>query len=44
ESMLAFVIARAFLEKFSGDSLDEIRKSYSVYQAYLKRVWKWEKI
>ena len=44
ESMLAFAIARAFLEKFSGDSLDEIRKSYTTYQAYLKRVWKWEKI
>ncbi len=43
ESMLAFAIARAFLEKFSGDSLAETNEYYQIYRAYLRRVWKWEK-
>jgi chorismate synthase len=31
ESMAAFVLAQAFLEKFGGDALSDIRKSYDAY-------------
>jgi chorismate synthase len=31
EAMLAFVIARAFLEKFGGDSMQEITRNYQAY-------------
>lgn len=31
ESMIAFEIARAFLEKFGGDSIDEIKRNYEGY-------------
>ncbi|MFW6029714.1 MAG: chorismate synthase, partial [Halanaerobiales bacterium] len=31
ESMLSFVIARALLDKFGGDSVDEIMSSYKAY-------------
>jgi chorismate synthase len=33
EAMLAFVIARAFLEKFGGDSMQEILRNYQGYAA-----------
>jgi len=36
EAMLAIVLAHAFLEKFGGDSLEEIRRNYDAYQASLK--------
>jgi chorismate synthase len=36
EAMMAIVLAEAFLEKFGGDSLDEIRRNYGTYQEYLK--------
>lgn len=36
EAMMAIVLAHAFLEKFGGDSLDEIRRNYGAYQEYLK--------
>ena len=36
EAMMAIVLAQAFLEKFAGDSLDEIRRNYGAYQEYLK--------
>jgi chorismate synthase len=31
EAVVAFVIADAFLEKFGGDSLKEIRRNYEGY-------------
>jgi chorismate synthase len=36
EAMMAIVLAEAFLEKFGGDSLDEIRRNYQAYRDYLK--------
>ena len=36
EAMMALVLANAFLEKFGGDSIDEIRRNYAAYQAELK--------
>jgi chorismate synthase len=36
EAMVAIVIADAFLEKFGGDSIDEIRRNYHAYQDALK--------
>lgn len=35
ESMLAYIIAKNFLEKFGGDDLDDIKISY---KSYLKRI------
>ena len=35
EAIVAYVIADAFLEKFGGDSLEEIRRNY---QGYLKQI------
>ena len=37
EAMLAFTLADAFLEKFGGDSLSEIRRNYDGYLASLNR-------
>jgi chorismate synthase len=31
ESMAAFILAQAFLEKFGGDAMSDIRKSYDAY-------------
>lgn len=36
EAMMAIVMARAFLEKFGSDSLDEMRRNYHAYLEYLK--------
>jgi len=36
EAMMAIVMARAFLEKFGGDSIDEMRRNYHAYLEYLK--------
>ena len=36
EAVVAIEIASAFLEKFGGDSLAEIRRNYDGYRAYLK--------
>ncbi len=36
EAMMAIVLAEAFLAKFGGDSVDEIRRNYGTYQEYLK--------
>jgi chorismate synthase len=36
EAMVAIVLAQAFLEKFGGDSLEEIRRNYHSYQDSLK--------
>jgi chorismate synthase len=35
--MMAIVLAEAFLEKFGGDSIEEIRRNYAAYQESLKR-------
>jgi chorismate synthase len=34
--MTALVVARAFLEKFGGDSLDEVKRNFESYQAQVK--------
>jgi chorismate synthase len=36
EAMLAIVLADAFLEKFGGDGVEEIRRNYTAYQESLK--------
>jgi chorismate synthase len=38
EAMMALVLVEAFLEKFAGDSVDEIRRNYQGYLDYLK-IW-----
>lgn len=38
EAMMAIVLADAFLEKFGGDSLEEVRRNYRAYQDSL-RTW-----
>ena len=37
EAMVAFVLARAFLEKFGGDSLAEVRRNFDAYRDQLRR-------
>jgi chorismate synthase len=37
EAMVALVLARAFLEKFGGDSLGETRRNFEGYQEQVKR-------
>ncbi len=37
ESVVAWEIANAFLEKFGGDSIEEIRANYSQYQSQVER-------
>jgi chorismate synthase len=44
EAMMAFGIARAFLEKFSGDHVEQVWNCYDSYSKYMKKVWQWEKI
>ena len=40
EAMVALVLADAFLEKFGGDSVEEIRRNFNGYLAYLtQREW-----
>jgi chorismate synthase len=36
ESMVALVLADAFLEKFGGDSVEELRSNFEGYLTYLK--------
>ena len=36
EAMMAIVLAQAFLDKFGGDSVGEIRRNYQGYLEYLK--------
>jgi chorismate synthase len=36
EAMMAIVLVEAFLEKFGGDSIEEIRRNYQSYLEYLK--------
>ncbi len=37
EAMLAIVLTDAFLEKFGGDFLEEIKERFEIYKEYLKR-------
>ena len=37
ESMVALVLARAFLEKFGGDSLGETRRNFEAYREQVRR-------
>lgn len=36
EAIVAFILAQAFLEKFGGDSLSEMRRNYDSYVQFLK--------
>jgi chorismate synthase len=38
EAVVAWVLADAFLEKFGGDSLGEIRRNYDGYLAQVRSV------
>ena len=37
EAMVALVLARAFLEKFGGDSLEETRHNFDAYQEQVRQ-------
>ncbi len=37
EAMMALVLADAFLEKFGGDSMEEVHRNYAAYKEYLVR-------
>ncbi len=37
EAVVAFEIANAFIDKFGGDSVDEIKRNYKGYLEYLRR-------
>jgi chorismate synthase len=37
EAVVAYEMACAFLEKFGGDTVDELRRNYSAYQDYVKK-------
>ncbi|HXJ93555.1 MAG TPA: chorismate synthase [Terriglobia bacterium] len=37
EAMVALILARAFLEKFGGDSVEETRRNFQGYQEQLRR-------
>jgi chorismate synthase len=37
EAMVALTLARAFLEKFGGDSLEETRRNYEAYMDQVRR-------
>ena len=36
EAVIAFEIANAMVEKFGGDSLDEMKRNFDGYQAYVR--------
>jgi chorismate synthase len=37
EAMVALTVADAFLEKFGGDSMKEIKRNYKSYRNYIQR-------
>ncbi len=37
EAVVAFEIANAFIDKFGGDCVDEIKRNYKGYLEYLRR-------
>ncbi|MGI6487882.1 MAG: chorismate synthase [Syntrophomonadaceae bacterium] len=41
EAVMAWMMAEAFLEKFSGDNLEQVKLNYTGYMQYLRKVWKW---
>lgn len=44
EAMLAYGLAAAFLDKFGGDFIEQVRDTYDHYRDYLRKEWKWRKI
>jgi chorismate synthase len=36
EAVVAFEMANAMIEKFGGDSLEEMKRNYDAYQAYVR--------
>ncbi|MDO8518991.1 MAG: chorismate synthase, partial [Deltaproteobacteria bacterium] len=36
ENVVAFTMAKAFLEKFGGDSMDELLRNYEGYMEYVR--------
>ncbi len=38
ENVVAFELARVFLEKFAGDTMDEVRAAYDSYLAFARRL------
>ncbi len=44
EAMLAYGLAQTVMEKFGGDHIEHIKESFTVYQEYLRKVWRWRKI
>jgi chorismate synthase len=38
ESMVAWVLAKHFCDKFGGDSMEEIQRNYSAYQRYVREL------
>jgi chorismate synthase len=36
EAVIAYEMANAMLEKFGGDSLDEMKRNFDAYQEYVK--------
>lgn len=38
EAVVAFEIAKTFIEKFGGDSIEEIKRNYESYQNYVKNI------
>jgi chorismate synthase len=38
ENAVAFEVARAFLDKFAGDSLGEVRRAYEGYVSAARRI------
>lgn len=44
EAMVAYVIAQAYVEKFGGDSLADLRKAVSAYEAALEERGLWRRL
>ncbi len=40
EAMVALILADAFLEKFGGDSIEDVRQSYSAFLERISKYWK----
>jgi len=38
EAAVAFVLAQAVLERFSGDTMEELQKDWADYHDYLRKV------
>ncbi len=42
EAVVAFEIASAMIEKFGGDSIDEMKRNYRAYEKHLRTGWELE--